>query len=265
MKNRLLSLSAVIIAFLTCAAACEEKKEKTEPDHIKILSYNVKNCTGMDGVVDYQRVANVIKRVNPDIVALQELDSATQRSKGVVVLNELSRMTGMYQTYGASIEYQGGKYGIGMLTKEKPVSWKRIPLPGKEEPRSLLIVELDKLVMACTHFSLTEEDRLSSAYKVSTAFKDYTKPVFLAGDLNAVPESSVIKNIENYWSILNNISSPTIPSDNPTRCIDYILGLKFPGITFVTLKTLVEQEPVASDHLPVWAEVEIIKKDKSKK
>lgn len=257
MKNRLLSLVAIVLAFLTCAAACEEKKDKIEPAKVKILSYNIKNCIGMDGVVNYQRVADVIKRVNPDIVALQELDSATQRSKGVVVLDELARMTGMFQTYGASIDYQGGKYGIGMLTKEKPLGWKRIALPGREEPRSLLIVELDKLVMACTHFSLTEEDRLSSAYKASTAFTGYTKPVFIAGDLNAIPTSPVIKNMEIYWTILNNVSTPTIPSDNPNRCIDYIMGLKTPGITFTTLKTVVEQEPVASDHLPVWAEIEI--------
>lgn len=256
MKNRLFSLTAIIIAFLTCSAACEEKKERTD-SKVKILSYNVKNCIGMDGVVDYRRVADVIKRVDADIVALQELDSATKRSKGVVVLNELARMTGMYQTYGASIDYQGGKYGIGILTKEKPLSWKRVLLPGREEPRSLLIVELEKMVIGCTHFSLTEEDRLSSAYKVSTAFKDYQKPVFLAGDLNAIPTSSVIDNIESSWCILNNVSSPTIPSDKPNRCIDYILGLKTPGVTFVTVKTLVEQEPVASDHLPVWAEVEI--------
>lgn len=256
MKKGILALSVVTIAFLTWSATCE-KKDKAEPELIKILSYNVKNCIGMDGVVNYRRVADVIKRVNPDIVALQELDSATQRSKGIVVLSELAGMTGMYQTYGASIDYQGGKYGIGILTKEKPVSWKRIPLPGKEEPRSLLIVELDKIVIACTHFSLTEDDRLSSANKVSAAFKNYSKPVFLAGDLNALPESTVIKNIENFWSILNNTSVPTIPSNNPNRCIDYILGLKNPGIIYSTLKTLVEQEPVASDHLPVWVEVEI--------
>lgn len=120
-----------------------------------------------------------------------------------------------------------------------------------------MIVELEKLIIACTHFSLNEEDRLSSAYIVSTSFKDYSKPVFLAGDLNAVPQSSVIKNIENYWSILNSTSSPTIPSANPNRCIDYILGLKADGKTFTTLKTFVEQEPVASDHLPVWVEVEL--------
>lgn len=260
MKNLTLSVIAGIVAVITSAGGCGATKPESENGNnltIKILSYNVKNCTGMDGVVSYQRVADVIKRIDPEIVALQEIDSATQRSNGVVVLNELARLTGMYQTYGASIDYQGGKYGIGVLTKEKPLSWKVVPLPGREERRSLLIVELDSIVIGCTHFSLTEEDRLASAYIVSNAFKDYSKPVFLAGDLNSVPESAVIKNIENYWNILTNPSTPTSPSNNPRKCIDYILGLKVEGKSFLTKQTTVEQEPVASDHLPVWAIVQI--------
>jgi len=258
MQKILFTVLSIILALITSSTGCEKKKPENETGStltVKILSYNVKNCQGMDGVVSYQRVADVIKRIDADVVALQELDSATLRSKGVVVLDELARLTGMYKTYGASIEYQGGKYGIGMLTKEEPVSWKRIPLPGREEPRSLLIVELKDLVIGCTHFSLTEEDRLSSAYIVSNSFKECTKPVLLAGDLNAIPESAVMKNMENYWTILTNVSAPTSPSNNPSKCIDYILGLKSEGKIFETGKTLVEQEPVASDHLPVWAEV----------
>jgi endonuclease/exonuclease/phosphatase family metal-dependent hydrolase len=255
MKSKLFSLTAFLIAFLIWTVG-EESTQKPQPApiNVRLLSYNVKNCTGMDGVVDYARVADIIKRINPDIVALQELDSATQRSKDVVVLDELARLTGMHKTYGASIDYQGGKYGIGMLTKEKPVSWKRIPLPGREEPRSLLIVELEKIVIGCTHFSLTQEDRLSSATIVSNAFKEYSKPVILAGDLNAVPGSAVMNSIEAKWDFLTDISVPTVPSG---RCIDYILGLKSGNWTFVTKKTVVEQEHVASDHLPVWADIEI--------
>jgi len=257
---KIISSSAIgIVIVLTYMSGCTGTKQKSESEKsltVKILSYNVKNCTGMDGVVDYQRVAGIINRINPEIVDLQELDSATLRSKGVVVLNELSTLTGMYQTYGASIDYQGGKYGIGILTKEKPLSWKIVRLPGREERRSLLIVELEKVIIGCTHFSLNEEDRLSSADIVNNAFRNYSKPVIIAGDFNSVPESGVIRSLENSWSILNNTSAPTIPSPNPTRCIDFIMGLKATGV-YQTLQTKVEQEPVASDHLPVWAEVEV--------
>lgn len=260
MKNLLITAIVLVLALIFSASGCKKTipEKKQEPDlAVKVLSYNVKNCLGMDGVVDYRRVADVINRIDAEIVALQELDSATLRSKGVVVLDELAGLTGMHATYGASIDYQGGKYGIGFLTKEKPLGWKRIPLPGREEPRSLLIIELKDMVAGCTHFSLNEEDRLTSAGIVGRSFGDYTKPVIIAGDFNAVPESAVIKSIENYWDVLTNTSAPTSPSNNPSKCIDYIMGLKKDGTSFKTRKTLVEQEPVASDHLPVWAEIEL--------
>jgi endonuclease/exonuclease/phosphatase family metal-dependent hydrolase len=163
----------------------------------------------------------------------------------------------MFKTYGASIAYQGGKYGIGILTKEKPVKWEIIALPGREERRSLLIVELKKYVVCCTHFSLTEEDRIASVDIINNSLKNFTKPVFLAGDFNAEPESQVIKSIENSWYLLSNPKQPTIPSNNPQRCIDYIFAANFNGHNFETVQTVVEQEPVASDHLPVWAVVRI--------
>ena len=214
-----------IVSFME-GTAQESVMQNGHNQTITILSYNVKNCLGMDGVTDYKRVAEIIKRINPDIVALQELDSATQRSKGIVVLDELASLTGMHKTYGASIGYQGGKYGIGLLTAEKPVAWKRVPLPGREEKRSLLIVELNDVVIGCTHFSLDEEDRLESALIVNDSFKAYSKPVFLAGDLNAVPGSAVIKSIKSRWNILNDTAMFTIPADKPRKCIDFILGLK---------------------------------------
>jgi endonuclease/exonuclease/phosphatase family metal-dependent hydrolase len=76
-------------------------------DTLKILTYNVRNCKGMDNVTDYERVAKVIKRINADVVAIQELDSVTVRSKQIDVLAELARKTGMVPTYHASIKFQG--------------------------------------------------------------------------------------------------------------------------------------------------------------
>ena len=225
--------------------------------NVKILSYNVRNCRGLDDSTDYKRVANIITRAAPDVVALQELDSATQRSNGIVALNELASFTKMYKTYSASIAYQGGKYGIGILTKAKPIKWKVVALPGREERRSLLIVELKDFIICCTHFSLTAEDRIASVDIINEALKGFIKPIFIAGDFNAVKGSEVIGNMEKKWEMLNNPELPTIPADHPNKCIDFIFVAKFTGNTFQTIRTIVEQEPLASDHLPVWVEVKI--------
>lgn len=257
LKNIFL-LIAVVLLSGSCAVA---KKSKESERQLKILSYNVRNARGMDDVVDFDRVADVIDRINADCVALQELDSATERSGGVVVLDELAKRTDMYGSYSASIDYQGGKYGVGVLTKEKPLRVETIPLPGSEEKRSLLVVEMEDFVICSTHWSLRQPDRMASVALINEALKKFTtKPVFLAGDLNAVLESDEIADLTQEWSILNDSNQPTIPVDNPTRCIDYVLFKNNPSFRAQVTDTKVENEPFASDHLPVWVQVRIIKK-----
>lgn len=249
-----LSYFFILILLLASCSPLTKSVEKKQAS-VRILSYNVRNCKGLDNVTDYKRIADIIARISPDVVALQELDSATTRSAGIVVLNELATYTKMFKSYSASIVFQGGKYGIGVLSKVEPMKWKVVALPGREENRSMLVVEFKDYVFCCTHFSLTEEDRAASVTIINEALKAYSKPVFLAGDLNSAPGSSVIKDIETGWYMLNNPQVPTIPANNPQRCIDFIFAAKFNGHTFQTKQTSVEQEPIASDHLPVWADV----------
>ena len=256
MKNAIFPVFLLLFSVLipeTAITGCRNvdgrKKEFT------IMTYNVRNCRGLDNVTDYQRVADIINRIDPRIVALQELDSATLRSNGVVVLNELAHLTGMHAVYGASIPYQGGKYGVGILTKDKPLGWRSVPLPGREERRSLLIVELSEVIICCTHFSLNEEDRMESVIIINDLFSDSVKPVFLAGDINATPESAVIKIIEERWTMLNDPDVSTFPADKPDRCIDYIFILKGSDAGLIPVSKHVEYEPLASDHLPLWVRV----------
>ncbi len=223
---------------------------------IRVMSYNIRNAIGMDNAVDYQRIADVITQTMPDVVALQELDSVTNRSNGVDVLSKLSSLTAMYSVFGASIAYDGGKYGIGVLSKEKPVTWKRIPLPGREEARSLLLVEFKDYVLGCTHFSLNSDDRQASVPIINQAVRDYNKPVILAGDINAVPLSPELKAFQGNWAILSDTARFTIPSDKPTRTIDYILGYTPKGFTYSVWQTRV-LNTLASDHLPLFADIRL--------
>ena len=125
-------------------------------DYLNLMSYNIRNTKGMDGVRDYQRIANVIIREAPDVVAIQELDSMTTRSEQKYVLGELAERTQMHAQYVPAISFQGGKYGIGILSREKPLSIKAMSLPGREERRALMVAEFDDYFFACTPLSLTE-------------------------------------------------------------------------------------------------------------
>lgn len=246
----------IVLAFpfyYNSAAQTTDSKDK----EMTILTYNVRNCRGLDNVVDYQRVANVISKTGAEIVALQELDSATTRSQGVSVLNELAKLTGMVPTYRASIDYQGGKYGIGILTKQKPLKVEGMSLPGREEQRGVVLVEMKNYVLACTHFSLTAADRIKSIELIDSLTQNYKKPVFLAGDLNAKPASEEIRSLSQNWEFLTDTTQFTIPANKPTSCIDYIMARKSTGHSFKVLSTVVENEPVASDHLPVWVKLKM--------
>ena len=131
-------------------------------DNLKLMSYNIRNAKGMDGIYSFQRIANVINNEAPDVVAVQEIDSMTTRSNQTYVLGEIAERTQMHASYAPAISFQGGKYGIGILSKEKPLNINTYPLPGREEERMLMVAEFENYFFACTHLSLTEEDRLAS-------------------------------------------------------------------------------------------------------
>lgn len=257
MKNIYLSTGLILLCFLI-ACGSQNSKQKNESRTFKIASYNVRNAKGMDDITNFDRIAKIINEMDADAVAIQELDSATERSNDLVVLDELAKRTSMYASFVGSINYKGGKYGNGILTKKEPLSQKGFKLPGKEENRSLLIVELEDYILCCTHLSLTESDRKESINLIKKHTEKFnSKPVFLAGDLNTKPDSDEIKKLTSTWIPLSDFTKPTFPSDNPDRTIDYIL-LK-PNEMFKTymIDSRVVNEAIASDHRPIWVEVEI--------
>ena len=73
-------------------------------DTIRILAYNIHHGAGMDGILDLRRVAALIRELDPDLVALQEIDSATTRTGGVDQAAELGRLTGLTPIFGRFVE-----------------------------------------------------------------------------------------------------------------------------------------------------------------
>ena len=215
------------------------------------MTYNIRNAKGMDGVCNFQRIANVISNETPDVVAIQELDSMTTRSGQKFVLNEIAERTQMHASYAPAISFQGGKYGIGILSRKKPLDIHSYPLPGREEARMLMVAEFEDYFFACTHLSLTEEDRLASLDIIKKSVGKSDKPYFLAGDLNDTPDSKFIKALQQDFQILTNLKKPTFPATEPTETIDYIAAWKHRSNNFANLSAQVHEEPLASDHRPL--------------
>lgn len=254
MKRRV-GLFVLLIAQLLTASVIAQESTARRDNKLRMMSYNVRNGIGLDEKRDYQRVAEVINSNHPDVVALQELDSVTGRSQQVDVLAVLAKETQMHAAFAKAIDYDGGGYGIGILSKERPINKGSFQLPGREEQRAFIWVEFDKYIFCCAHFSLTEEDRLNSLEIIEAWSRNKSKPIFLAGDLNDEPASQTINLIKENAVILSNTSKNTFPANKPDRCIDYIIGTKQHGSLYTHLNSFVVNEPMASDHRPLVVDI----------
>lgn len=223
----------------------------TAGDSLRIMSYNIRNGIGMDGKQDYERIAAVISKANPDVIALQELDSMTQRSHKTYVLEKVAQRVGMSYVYGAAINYGGGKYGIGIMSKEKPLKIKNVPLPGSEEARTLLVVEFNNYIFLATHFSLTSSDQFASIDLILKEIEKKKKPVFMAGDMNSTPSSPTQIALQKYFEVFTDFNWKTCNGE----CIDFIYGYKDKKTAFSLINRTFVEDYMASDHCPIFVDV----------
>ena len=219
-------------------------------DYLRLMTYNVHNAKGIDGKRDIQRIANIILDAAPDVVAIQEVDSMTPRCYSYQ-LGELAARTGMYASFAPALHTVIGRYGVGVLSKERPMSVKRVRLPGSEEKRALLMAEFEDYIFCSTHLSLTPQDRMKSLEMIREYAADSRKPFFVAGDFNDMPDSEFMVKLKKDYEVLNDESEQTFPAYHPDRTIDYVVSWKPTGAYIAVVDSRVPDEPLASDHRPL--------------
>lgn len=265
LKNHIVtSFFLVVFIFgLTVAAAHAKEKELL----LKILTYNIHhaNPPSKPEFIDLIAIAKVINKKKPDLVALQEVDVNNRRSGAELdQAKELGRLTGMHHFFVKGIDYEGGAYGIAVLSKFPILNVDSLRLPMAEgsggEPRVLAVVTVEPekgkpVSFACTHLDLKEQNRILQSAAISDKLNQYKHPVILCGDFNAKPGSDVIDYFDQYFSRtkVEGAAAFTIPEKNPDREIDFVMYK--PKAAFKQKKHLVIQEPYASDHLPVYVEL----------
>jgi len=231
-------------------------------DTLSILVYNTHHGAGLDEVLDLQRIGALIRSMDPDVVALQEIDQVVDRTGDVDQPHIYGELTGMEDLFGEFMPYQGGHYGMALLSRLPVVAWENIRLPDGAEPRSTLAARVRlqgsgrEVWVAGIHFYRTEEERLAQAQKTADFFEGVEIPVFLAGDFNSQPGTAVMAFLEEEWANPEKEGgSFTFPADGPEREIDFILVR--PKTGFRVLEYRVLDESVASDHRPIFMQVEI--------
>lgn len=258
------SLLGLIVAFGTAQTNLRgDEPQSQETGTLRVMTYNVHHCEGNDSQLDIERIAKIIKDQQCDLVALQELDRNTSRTKSVDQLARLAELTGMTASFGKAIDFGGGEYGVGVLSRLPILEQRttRLPSGEKREQRVALEVVVQaksgvEFVFVSTHFdhSSGENDRAQQAAKLRTMFGESSRPVILAGDLNAQSSRPELATLLEKWTDVDATKlSPTIPAGKPKAKIDYILLPKSGAWEVVSAEVL--NEAVASDHLPLVATI----------
>lgn len=264
--NKMRRLALPLMAAI-CSPACAQAQTTNLPIQAGIASYNIHHGEGTDGKYDFERLASQFNHWQANVIALQEVDSMTTRSGKTYALGTLADITRYYDTFCPTMDYQGGKYGIGMLSRQKPLKVTSYALPGKEEPRRLMVAEFKDYVVACTHLSLNADDRMASLPIILQAARNTDKPFVIAGDWNDTPNSPFIKALSKDFCLRSNTRLATFPADSPKDCIDYIAVYKRSGEPNYSRSYCYVNEPAvvttatvgssktASDHRPIFAKM----------
>ena len=234
---------------------------------LTVLSYNVRHCSppASPSLIDVEAIAKIISDSQADLVGLQEIDVNTERS-GIDLdqAARLSELTGMHFYFSKGIDYQGGKYGTAILSKFPLSDQQTLPLPAAPdtEQRTLSKVTATlpdgrKIRFANTHLDFTsDENAWAQATVITESLKGENVPVILVGDFNVLRESKTMEHLNEFFvSTCEMDCMPTIPADDPKKTIDFILFLDNRGTDVLSHKVL--NEPVASDHRPVWAQLKL--------
>jgi len=237
--------------------------------HVRVMTYNIHGCVGMDGILDPGRIARLVARYQPDLVALQELDVNRKRSGSLDQAQLIARHLKMHFHFHPSFELEEGAYGNAILSRLPMQLVRAAALPtlaGRQlEPRGALWVSVQagsgEIQLINTHLGLNGRERLlqTEALLSEDWLGDCSGPVVLCGDFNAFPRSKVWKRLT------SSLRDVQVEADNhkprgtysglyPKARIDHLfIGT---GLEVASVRVPAgEMARMASDHLPLICDI----------
>ena len=241
---------------------------------MRLVTYNVHRCVGVDKRLDVERIAGVVAELEPDIVCLQELDVGRARTGGVDQARAIADRLSMAVRFHAAMRVEAEEYGDAILTRhpETLVHVGALPsirgVPGLE-PRGALWVRVTidgvDINVLTTHLGLVpREQRLQAAALVGKEWlghPDCKGPTILAGDFNATsitrPYQTLARNHADCQRELGlRPTLKTFPSGFPAIRIDHVFVSPEIRVTGVRAP-FSPLSRMASDHLPLVVDFEI--------
>ena len=217
---------------------------------------------------NYKELIELILQLQPDVIALQEVDSMTNRSEKlfgekVDIMKKLSSETGYSSYFAKAMDYDEGAYGEGLLVKYKSENHTlTLPYPKGGEPRAMAWSKIKLSAKGEVYFGGThlchehDENRLAQIRNILAFADTLDHPTIWVGDLNFEPDSPIYDNIPFPWKDAGLVAankSATYASPEGKR-IDYIWydSRKFELVDYQVIKV------DFSDHYPVLATLRLI-------
>jgi endonuclease/exonuclease/phosphatase family metal-dependent hydrolase len=238
---------------------------------LRVMTYNVHSCIGLDGRLSVERVARVIAQFGPDVVALQELDVGRQRSGAEDQAQRLAHLLSMDVHFHSTVQVKEEAFGDAVLSRWPMTLIKAAPLPSLPrlshlEQRGALWVRVQwgdhSIQILNTHLGLHRYERLCQVRELcGPTWLDrvqHAEPTIVCGDFNALPNSRVCRvlgqKLRNVQRCRAGRPRPTWRGRCPVLCIDHI---------FVSSDWQVDRVEVgdtdlaqtASDHRPLLADL----------
>jgi endonuclease/exonuclease/phosphatase family metal-dependent hydrolase len=225
---------------------------------IVLATYNIHRCIGTDGRLDIGRVVEVIRALDADVIALQEVEFPMGSSVGL--LDMLARESRMTPIAGPTLLAESGHYGNAILTRGEVAAVRRHDLAhGEREPRGALDVDIlcngITLQVVATHLGLRPFERRFQIRSLLNMFRSVPPgPTALLGDFNEwLPWGRPVRWMHRYFG--RPPTPATFPSFLPLLALDRIWVHPLRALRHIeSFQTRAAR--TASDHLPVRALVE---------
>jgi endonuclease/exonuclease/phosphatase family metal-dependent hydrolase len=254
---------------------------------VRLATFNILHGRSpRDGVVDLDRLADAVRLLDPDILALQEVDRGQPRSH-LADLTEVTAaaMGAVTHRFAAALSGTPGAtwmaateddvpgtaaYGIALLSRYPARSWQVLRLPRipfrfplylhqarkiivvNEEPRAVVVGELDSplgpLVVANTHLSFVPGWSQRQLRRVQRDLAGVADPVVLMGDFNMT--GRLPARLTGYRALAGH---PTFPVEQPDRQLDHILARGDVG----TVVASSAPDLLLSDHRALFVALEV--------
>jgi endonuclease/exonuclease/phosphatase family metal-dependent hydrolase len=226
------------------------------PWPLTVATWNIHGAVGCDGRFAPERIGEVLREIDADVVALQEVPLGG--SETVDVLAAVQSACGGAVARGATLDTPRRRYGNAVLSRWPIVDVRTVDLSfGSREPRGALDADLrchaHPLRVVATHLGLSPAERRHQIRRLLEVFDTDAMPVVLMGDIN----EWFVWGRPLRWLVSHFQRAPapaTFPSRRPVFALDRIWIRPRQRLLEVRAHAT-PRARLASDHLPLVARI----------